>query len=174
MMMLSVWATPEPWTGIPVGLVPSVSGPSRTRVVWAPGVSVMVPALKESELLVPPPTAQPLGDDVIVQGALHAGAVFAPVLVPAKVTVHVEGVHVIVLVPVFLMVMANAAGLAVADVPPVSETATTWTEELVVAEPIRPKMVAVTIPPTARTAAMMMNRSRLCEIPERLLIFITD
>jgi hypothetical protein len=133
----------------------------------------MVPALNESELLVPPPIVQPLGDDVIVQGALH-DALVDPVLVPAKVTVHVEGAHVIVLVPVFLMVMANAAGLAVVDVPPVSETATTWTEELVVAEPIRPKMVAVTIPPTARTAAMMMKRSRLCEIPERLLIFITD
>ncbi len=130
--------------------------------------------MNESELLVPPPIAQPVGDDVIVQGALHAGAVVDPVLVPAKVRVQVEGEHVIVLVPVFLMVTANAAGLAVVDVPPVSETATTWTEELVVAEPIRPKMVAVTIPPTARTAAMMMNRSRLCEIPERLLIFITD
>jgi cyanate permease len=102
-----------------------------------------------------------MGEDVIVQGALHAGAVVAPVLVPANVTVHVEGVHVIALVPVFLMVMAKAAGLAEADVPPVSEIATTWREELVVAEPARPKMVAVTIPPTARTAAMMMNRSRL-------------
>ena len=82
-----------------------------------------------------------------------------PVLVPAKVTVHVEGVQVIVLVPVFLIVMAKDAGLAEDDVPPVSETDTTWMEVLVVAEPTRPKMVAVTIPPTASTAAMMMNRS---------------
>lgn len=42
---------------------------------------------------------------------------------------------------------------------------------------INPYIVAVTMAPTPRTAAMMMNRSRLCEtaerfLPVRLLIFI--
>jgi hypothetical protein len=108
-----------------------------------------------------PPIAHPVGDDVIVQGALHDGAVTVPVLVPAKVTRHVVAVQVIALLPVFLMVMVKDTGLAEDDAPPVSETDTTWMEELVVAAPARPKMAAVTIPPTARTAAMMMNRSML-------------
>jgi hypothetical protein len=130
-------------------------------VVWAPAASVIDPALNESGLLMAPPIAQPVGDDVIVQGTLHVGAVVVPVLVPAKVTVHVGDVHVIALLPVFLIVMTKATGLAEDDAPPVRETDTTWMEELVVAEPASPKMAAVTIPPTARTAAMMMNRSML-------------
>jgi len=37
-------------------------------------------------------------------------------------------------------------------------------------EPMRPVAAAKVTPPTARTAAMMMKRSRLCEIPLRLRI----
>ena len=42
------------------------------------------------------------------------------------------------------------------------------------AELIRPRAAAVTTPPAARTAATMMNRSMLCEIPERFAIFIVE
>ena len=56
---------------------------------------------------------------------------------PAKVTKQVVGAHVIALLPVFLIVMAKATGLAEDDAPPVNETDTTWMEELVDAEPAR-------------------------------------
>ena len=109
--------------------------------------------------------AQPDGDETMEHGAAHAGATVA--LVPARVTRHVVVVQAMALLPVFLMVMARDTGLAVADAPPVSDTDTTWMLELVDAEPARLKTAAVTTPPTARTAAMMMNRSMLCEIALR-------
>ena len=134
----------EPWTG-KVGEFPiAESGPVRTSEVSAPGARVIVPALNTSGLpaAAAPPLGDdrvhPVGDDVMAHGALHAGAVDVPVLVPAKVTRHVAAVHVIVLVPVFLIVIAKATGLAVDVDPPVNRTEVTWMEELAVAEPARP------------------------------------
>jgi len=74
----------------------------------------------------------------MAHGAAQTGALVVPVFVPAKVTKHVAAVHVIVLVPVFLIVMAKATGLAVDVDPPVNRTEVTWMEELAVAEPARP------------------------------------
>jgi len=45
-----------------------------------------------------------------------------------------------------------------------------WSDEVLDAEPIRPKSAATTNAPTARTAPMMIKRSRLWEIARRFLL----
>ena len=82
---------------------------------------------------------QPDGDELRHVVAAHVTvAGVLPSLVPEKVTRHVVAVHVIVLVPLFLMVIVNAAGPAVLEAPAVNETPVTCTLWLLVAEPARP------------------------------------
>ncbi len=111
--------------------------------------------------------------EVTLQGAEHAGAVVPPVFVPAKTIWQVEGEQVIGLPPSFFIEIEMATGEADVEDPALTEAPTTVMLELEVALLTRLYTDALTTPPTPRTAAMMMNRSMLCEIAFlRPLIFI--
>jgi len=77
----------------------------------------------------------------------------------------------IVVVPTFLIDIENAP-IVPAEGLPVKEDCVTSIVEFAVADPISPEMEAATTPPAARTAAMMMKRSMLCEIARRFMFFI--
>jgi hypothetical protein len=111
----------------------------------------------------------------MLQGAAHAGAVDDPVLVPANTTWQVEGVQEIGLPPLFLTETETAVGDAAAEAPALVAAPTTTMLALDVALVTRLYTEVVTIPPTPRTAAMMMKRSMLWEIAARLpWIFIAQ
>ncbi len=117
-----------------VGPLPTAdSAPLRMKEVWLPGcrtkllVSKVRGALGAGE---PdgPPTDQVAGPpETMLQGAEQAGAVVAPVFVPANTTWQVDEVHVMGLPPLFLTEIDIASGDEVEEAPALRDAPTTAT-----------------------------------------------
>ena len=105
---------------------------------------------------------------------VHALPGVEPTFVPESMTWQVAEVHEIVLPPLFFRVIDIAAGAAVELFPATIEAPTTVMLEFEVALLTRLYTEALTIPPTPRTAAMMMKRSMLCDMAVRLLLILID
>ncbi len=152
----------DPRAAVTVYLVPMVQ-PVVRAVVVPTGPSVMAtcsPGARVREVQVnwtvlpePTVTMPAVPEEHVGVGTLDEAASTVPPRVMVMVPVMVEE-------PEFFTVMEKEF-MVPAVVPPDAWTSTTCREELVVAEPARLKTAAVTTPPTARTAAMMMKRSRL-------------
>ena len=126
--------------------------PLKTKAVWAPGLRV--PTKVNVGVPVDRLAVQPVPDIVAPEGATEA--------VPgAKVKLQDVPEQVIAEPPLFLTAMAIEVGAAVPPPPETVDTETMSMLELAVALFTRLKTEAVTIPPTPRTAAIIMKRSRL-------------
>ena len=152
----------DPRAAVTVYLVPMVQPVVRAVVVptgpsvmatCSPGVSVREEQVSWTVSPEVTATMPAVPEEHVGVGTLDPEASTVPPRVMVMVPVMVED-------PEFFTVMEKEFMVPVA-VPPAAWTWTTPRKELVVAEPARLKTAAVTIPPTARTAAMMMKRSRL-------------
>ena len=115
-----------------------------------------------------PPTDQTPGPpETMLQGAEQLGGVPVPVLVPATTTWQVDAVQVIGLPPLFFTESEMTTGDASKAGPALKKAPTITMLVLAVALLTRLNTEALTIPPTPRTAAIMMNRSILWEIAIR-------
>jgi len=157
-----------------VGAAPTVvNAEFRAKVVWAPGSSVKVSVTKVRGLFAagvpagPPSDQTPPPPEEMEQGESQDGGLPDPVSVPTNTTWHEEGVQGMGFPPSFLIDMAMATGEPVTEDPALADAPTTTMLVLLVALSIRLYTDAVTTPPTPRTAAMIMKRSMLCEIPLR-------
>jgi hypothetical protein len=133
----------------------------------------MVPAVEEAEIGVV------VDETTEVFHATDPEAAAVPVATPLAEEVMVsvfEDPRTMVDVPRFFSEMAKVEvePLDVELGPPTSDAETIWSVVEVAPLLASPNTEAVTTPPTPRTAAMMMNRSMLCEIADRDFVVFTS
>jgi hypothetical protein len=115
---------------------------------------------------------QPTGEDTMHDEHWVPGV--EPMLVPENITSQIDEEQEMVFAPLFLRVIEMAEGAAVEPVPATMDAPTTMMLEFEVALLTRLYTEALTIPPTPRTAAIMMNRSMLCDMASRFLLTFID